>query len=152
MKRKIKRPLFLLAGVFLLLVVLSLNGAFSAANYVPETGLGMDTRNITAEDLKPPECDGIHLDNIVVGSQNGTTGNDLMLGTSGDDTLKGKGGDDCILGGDGFDTLKGNNGDDVIVSNSTLVIIDGGNGNDTCYAPSSLLNWFLVDCETINWR
>jgi Ca2+-binding RTX toxin-like protein len=63
----------------------------------------------------------------------GTSGNDNLIGTNGDDLIRGfegndvivgGNGDDCIIGGDGNDRLWGSNGDDVI---------EGGNGNDKVY-------------------
>ena len=67
----------------------------------------------------------------------------LIVGTSGDDTLQGTSGADLMIGGDGddvlrgggapsgqFDTLLGGAGDDVIEMNGQVVAI-GGSGGDT---------------------
>jgi Ca2+-binding RTX toxin-like protein len=48
-------------------------------------------------------------------------GSDFVLGSSGDDILKGYGGDDSISGGEGNDLLSGQPGDDTL---------DGGGGFD----------------------
>ncbi len=62
---------------------------------------------ITANHLKPAECDSLILQNIVIGSGpfNGTNENDLILGGLTPDDINGVGGADCILGGSGNDYL-----------------------------------------------
>ncbi len=156
MKRlpRIKRPFLLIATLLLLAIWGTLWGAMAAANLVPETGLGMSVLPVTANDLKPPECAGVPVTNIVslAAGDTPTTGNDLILGTAGSDSVNGGLGQDCILGGNGLDLLQGGAGDDVIISNAFLVFISGDGGSDTCYAPFSFLNWVFVNCETINWR
>jgi Ca2+-binding RTX toxin-like protein len=105
------------------LILGSMISAMAASNAVPQTGLDEINRSISANDLKPPQCDGIHLNNLIVstGAISGTSGNDLILAGSGADTISGEGGNDCILGGGGNDTLFGNSGTDVCI---------GGSGND----------------------
>ena len=70
----------------------------------------------------------------------GTNGNDLIIGSDGDDEihglggvdlLRGSGGDDTIKGGDGPDSLYGDQGDDDISGGSGHDLIRGGKGNDT---------------------
>ncbi len=56
------------------------------------------------------------------GAIHGTTGNDIILGTDGDDTIYGQGGNDRICSGSGHDTISGMEGRDRI---------DGGSGGDT---------------------
>jgi len=121
------------------LVLASVLTAAAAANFVPVTRA--DDQNLgarTAEQLKPPQCT-MALTNIVrctgTGICSGTIGNDLILGTAGDDTglngrIVGGNGDDCILGGAGDDDLRGQKG------NNDVCI--GGPGNDT----------FNDNCET----
>jgi Ca2+-binding RTX toxin-like protein len=105
------------------LILGSMMSAMAASNAVPQTGLDEISRSITANDLKPPQCSGIHLTNLIVatGMISGTSGNDLILGGPGADTISGEGGNDCILGGGGNDTLFGDSGTDVCI---------GGSGND----------------------
>ena len=100
------------------------------ANSVPSTKAADRSQAITANTLKPTECAGITLTSVVRGSGNinGTTGNDLILGSAGADTIDGKNGDDCILGGGGNDGLTGSAGTDVCI---------GGPGTDT-----------FTNCET----
>ncbi len=96
------------------------------------------------EQLKPDECGGIVLHNIVVasgGTATGTPGNDLILGTAGADILYGGDGDDCILGGGSGGGLLGNwlfgeGGNDVLIGSDSAAFIPidicvGGPGSNT---------------------
>lgn len=116
------------------LILASVITAVAAANTVPPSRLTDQSRPITANDLKPPECAALNLTNIVVGSGNfeGTFGNDLILGSPNSDDIRGRFGDDCILGGGGDDTIVGDQGTDVCI---------GGPGNDTFRPPPNT-------CET----
>jgi Ca2+-binding RTX toxin-like protein len=125
----------LIVFALVVLVLASVLTADAAANTVPQTRLTDQSRAITVNDLKPPECAGINLNNIVVctgtGICSGTGGNDLILGTAGSDTglngrIVGGNGNDCILGGAGNDDLRGQGG------NNDVCI--GGPGNDTLNA------------------
>lgn len=133
MRRKLNR---LVLFILLLLIFGSVMFGLSASNVILETPAMEDqTQNVTANDLKPPECSHLNLTNIVTG-RNGTKGNDLMLGTAGNDDLDGKQGDDCIVGGGGDDTLQGKRGDDVLI---------GGAGTDVCTDNQG--NNTYIDCE-----
>jgi len=119
---KISHLVFILLGI---LVIISVGFAFAANIVVPTTRLTDQTRGIDPNELKPAACSGLNLTSIVVcsgGNCNGLSASELILGTSGYDSLKGKNGDDCIVGGDGDDDISGDNGTDVCV---------GGPGNDT---------------------
>lgn len=48
------------------------------------------------------------------GWTNGTSGDDVIIGTDGPDLIDGKGGNDRICGGGGDDEIHGNSGDDMI--------------------------------------
>ncbi len=61
-------------------------------------------------------------------SSTATSGDDVICGTAGKDTIDGGAGDDIILAGGGKDTISGGSGDD---------IIDGGTGEDTADYSSS---------------
>jgi Ca2+-binding RTX toxin-like protein len=116
--------IYRLAAVGLAALVLSsMMSAMAASNSVPKSGLDEISRSISVNDLKPPQCDGIHLNNLIVatGSISGTSGNDLILGSSAANTISGEGGNDCIVGGGDNDTLYGDSGMDVCI---------GGSGND----------------------
>ncbi|HTX91747.1 MAG TPA: hypothetical protein VMC09_11100 [Anaerolineales bacterium] len=120
---------FLLLGIAAL-VITNLVSAIADSNTVPPIRLGDQSRPLTADDVKPPECAGLDLTDIVSGSGTitGTPGNDLILGSPGDDVIDGLGGNDCIIGRGGDDLLDGNAGVDVCI---------GGIGNTT-----------FIDCET----
>lgn len=104
---------FIAIGMFVLIFA-SLISAFAANMTVAQSGIGYMTHGITANELKPSACTQ-NLTNIVrgAGSLTGTSGNDLIIGSTGADTIDGLGGDDCILGGGGDDSLDGNDGSDV---------------------------------------
>jgi len=97
------------------LILISAITAFSAGVSVSNTTLGTDSSSVSANRVKPEACAGLNLTNIVTGAGTvtGTTGNDLILGSSGADTIDGLGGDDCILGGDGDDIINGNSDTDI---------------------------------------
>jgi Ca2+-binding RTX toxin-like protein len=124
--------------LFVGLILLGVINAFAATNTVPSWRMDDNSQSITAEDLKPSDCT-MTLTMIVVAG-NGTAGNDLILGTSGDDNLQGDDGDDCIVGGGGNDTLQGQKGNDIILGqdgddalrgNQDTDICDGGLGTDS---------------------
>jgi Ca2+-binding RTX toxin-like protein len=102
--------------------------AYTATNTVAGGKVGQTSLPITADSLKPPDCSGITLTTLVIGTT-GTSGNDLLIGTSGIDAMSGGAGNDCILGGGGADT------------------IDGGTGTDVCVGGPGL-DVFLPTCET----
>jgi Ca2+-binding RTX toxin-like protein len=112
----------------LALLLLCIAVVATAANTVPASNLGSASQAITANTLKPAACNGITLTNLVIGN-NGTAGNDLVLGSAGVDNMNGAGGNDCILGGGGNDSIAGGAGTDVCI---------GGPGTDT----------FNNNCET----
>ena len=124
MRRRRRRswPFLLLLGLALTVIF-----ALTAANSVPPTRAGVDSRSISADDLKPVACAAITLTNVVTGSGtfNGTNSADLVLGSAGVDTIRGRNGDDCILGGAGNDSLRGDGGTDVCI---------GDPGTDTFHA------------------
>lgn len=152
----------------LTLALMSIFSALAAANNVPISGKLDTTVALTPNNLKPSECAGLTLDTFVVGSGTvaGSSGNDLILGSTTADTIRGSSlavnnadGDDCILGGSGDDTLLGDaiwwtlfgDGNDVILGgggNDTIYGDGywGGSGNDICYGGAGT-NTFN-DCET----
>jgi Ca2+-binding RTX toxin-like protein len=112
------------------LVVASVASAFTAANTIAPSNIGIQSVSVSANDLKPDACAGLNLTNVIHGSGTitGTSGNDLIFGNSGDDVIDGQGGDDCIVGGGGTDIIDGNDGTDVCI---------GSGGNVT-----------FLNCET----
>lgn len=119
---RVLRPLPLVVVAVGLSFALS---ALSAANTVTAPRLGTQTRSISANDLGLALCGNLGLTSKVVGG-NGGNGNDLVIGTAGNDTITGGNGTDCILAGGGDDTLGGGNGPDDVCH--------GGAGVDT-YRP-----------------
>ena len=60
----------------------------------------------------------------------GTSGNDILVSSEGDDTVWGDAGNDRIEGGYGNDQLRGGAGDDIITDMGGDDNIQGGDGND----------------------
>ncbi len=60
----------------------------------------------------------------------GSTGNDVLIGTSSAETITGNSGDDLIFGNEGNDTLSGGGGDDELHGGTGNNSIDGGAGWD----------------------
>jgi len=111
--------------------------AMAAANIMP-TSSSMDeySQPIYLEDVAPIECAGI----IFIGK------NQLVLGTSGNDTLDGSNGSDCIVGGGGNDTLTGKQGNDVLIGGDGDDRFYGGQGQDVCYGCIGVE--YFSSCET----
>lgn len=63
----------------------------------------------------------------------GGVGNDEVYGHNGNDTLEGGTGDDIVNGGDGTDTLYGEDGHDILDGGNDADTVYGGNGNDVIY-------------------
>ena len=61
----------------------------------------------------------------------GTAGNDTIKGTVYDDVITGRAGDDVINGAGGNDVVCGGNGNDTLNGGPGRNILRGGNGNDT---------------------
>jgi Ca2+-binding RTX toxin-like protein len=117
-----RRARFGVAG--LVLLVLVAGGAFTASSSVPSTHASKRISAIGANDLKPSACSGITVTNKIVaaGDADGSSGNDLLIGRTAGQRLRGRDGNDCIVGGAGDDELIGEAGTDVCI---------GGPGNDT---------------------
>ena len=88
----------------------------------------------------------------------GTSGNDLLLGSDSQDALNGKEGDDVILAFDGNDSVLGGDDDDaIIVNGTTAVVLSGGSGQDTVtlqtdsdFALNALSAMNIQQIETLN--
>jgi Ca2+-binding RTX toxin-like protein len=100
--------------------------AFTAANVVPVTNISQFTQAITPAQLAPSECgsNGVTVTSIVSGSGTitSTAANQLVLGSSGVDTLNdGGSGSACLVGGASADSFNGvtGGGDLCIVSSAT---------------------------------
>jgi Ca2+-binding RTX toxin-like protein len=117
------------------LVLVSAISAYAAANNVSGSKVVDYRTAITANALKPSECASLSLSNIITGRGdfNGTSGNDLILGSEIADTVDASGGNDCIVGGTGEDVLDGGNGNDMLLGGGDSDDLDGGAGTDVCY-------------------
>lgn len=121
-----KRPARALVATFV--VVLSVGVAITATNVVPVSRADSPSGGApTANQLKPAQCAALSLSvvRVVSGTFTGTAAAELIIGSSGVDTLRGGNGDDCILGGSGNDSLRGDGGTDVCI---------GGPGTDTFHS------------------
>ena len=67
----------------------------------------------------------------------GTSGNDTLKGGSKDDMLLGLQGDDQLLGNDGQDNLDGGDGNDILNGGTGADTLNGGTGNDIYYVDNS---------------
>ncbi|MBL7161156.1 MAG: hypothetical protein ISS57_01015 [Anaerolineales bacterium] len=147
-----KRRLFRISfWLIIFLILLGVFTAFAAVNIVPSGFLDEDIIPVSANDLKPDECNIINLSNIVnIGNGDSpTSGNDLILGTDKNDVIDGLAGDDCILGGDKNDTLVGGDGDDVILGGDKKDSAVGGDGYDICYGGGGSDKAGDFDCEEV---
>jgi hypothetical protein len=154
MKRKFQRKLIML--ILLLLIILGAGSALAAANIVPPTSIGeYFGPAITPNDLKPPECSAINVDQITAGSGiiNGTASNNLILGSAGPDTITASNQGsrwltNCIVGGAGNDHIYGSKKDEIILGGPGDDYIDGGGGYDICYGGGG--NDTFVNCAEIH--
>jgi Ca2+-binding RTX toxin-like protein len=99
-------------------------GAFTASVNVPASAIAQSTHALSVNEIAPPQCAGIVLADIIIGSGtiNGTRANDLIIGSSGSDTLKGNGGSDCMIGGSHGatrDTFQGGPANDICIGDGT---------------------------------
>jgi Ca2+-binding RTX toxin-like protein len=69
-------------------------------------------------------------------AQNGTAGDDVLIGGSGDDVYSGLDGDDLMLGNDGADTIKAGAGDDLVKAGAGDDVVFGNDGNDDLFGGS----------------
>jgi Ca2+-binding RTX toxin-like protein len=73
---------------------------------------------------------------------NGGDGNDILIGSRGNDTLSGGAGDDILIGNGGQDTLDGGTGNN-FVSNAPVVAANGVTANSPA-AGAALLSQFMA--------
>ena len=106
-----------------------------SAGASPGLGASMDLVLTGGEDLictiknrlpAPSECDTMTFDNVILG----TSGSDILKGTNQRDIIIGYGGEDIIDSGAGDDCVSGNAGNDSIKLGAGNDVGDGGMGND----------------------
>ena len=108
--------------------------------YTPDSGFtGCDSFTYTIDDGSGG-ADTATVQVEVSGSTTGTSGDDVLTGGSGNDTIFGLGGkdtldggadDDTLDGGSGSDTLLGGADNDILVWDIADATLDGGAGTDT---------------------
>lgn len=121
--------------VLLILVAVGFTGA-AGQNLVQSSGVEVDVRGVTPNDLKPPECAALNINRIreiVDENLNDTGQGTLLLGSPANDTINARNGRDCVLGGGGNDTLDGGGKDDVLIGGPGNDTLEGGQGDDTLY-------------------
>lgn len=143
----------------LLVVVISVITAVSATNIVSGSRADEVNNGISPNDLKPTECAGINVQNVIdfAGGEAPTGNNDLILGDEDVNVLHGLfhnlDGNDCIVGGAGNDGfwfiltlgLAGGPGNDVILGGPGDDYLLGGPGEDYCYGGGGNDTYF--NCE-----
>jgi Ca2+-binding RTX toxin-like protein len=95
----------IVAAAVLALVATVAATVFAAGVAVPATSAGKTNGPADAQALAPADCGSLSLTAVVTG--NGSGAAELVVGSSGDDTIDGGGGADCIVGGAGDDTIDG---------------------------------------------
>jgi Ca2+-binding RTX toxin-like protein len=137
---QMRRLTFWSLASLMALIFLGIFSAISAANTVPQTRKTDQTAVIDANALKPTECAALNLTILVVIARGDSPGNagELIIGTSGADTIDGKAGTDCILGGGGDDVLTGSAGADVILGGPGNDTLGGGGGDDILYGEAGV--------------
>ena len=108
------------------------NGSFSAANLyelIHEYDFDINLTASTGTNVTLSGLTGTSGDDVLVGSTaneggHGYSGNDFIQGVDGNDRLYGEDDNDTLWGGDGNDTLSGQSGNDTLY---------GGSGDDTAY-------------------
>ncbi|MBT6362284.1 MAG: DUF4114 domain-containing protein, partial [Rhodospirillaceae bacterium] len=74
--------------------------------------------------------DGSDGSNVDGADIDGTSGEDMLFGTQGDDTISGEGDEDVLYGGDGDDILEGDGHDDRLFGGDGDDTLDGGSSDD----------------------
>ena len=125
-QRRRRRPV---VAVVALVAVVGI--AVTATNTIPVSRADDLSRAIGVNDVKPSQCAGLTLTDVLAGSGtiNDPNGNaTLVLGSAGADTINARNLDDCVVAGGGNDSINGGAGSDVCI---------GGPGTDT-----------FTNCET----
>ena len=105
---------------------------FTSLGSVASCGPALDDVSVTAVGTAPAanDCTISAPAGVVGATLKGTSGPDVICGTSGDDTLSGEGGNDRIYGGGGNDTIGGGTGDDKLYGGDGNDVLDGAAGKD----------------------
>ena len=90
----------------------------------------------SANSADPPTCLGRAATIVGAGEINGTTGDDVIVGSAGADRISALGGDDVVCDGAGADTVDLGEGDDTLSTHTARDphdVLDGGPGADTVH-------------------
>ena len=120
------------------LVVSGLLGAALAVFFailVPSTGIGGTTTTTTTTTTPPPTCSGEDADVVLEqpGQYVATGAPEVIVGSFGDDSIRGTKGDDVICGRDGDDSLNGGAGDDELRGDDGEDLLRGRKGADDMF-------------------
>lgn len=90
-------------------------------SFATQSRIGVYATRPSPNDLKPSECAGVTVTNLITGLGDlvGTGGADLILGGPAAQSIRGLGGGDCILGGGGADKILAQGGADVCIGNTS---------------------------------
>ena len=69
---------------------------------------------------------------------NGGDGDDVLIGSAGNDTLNGGAGDDVLIGGPGIDILDGGTGDNILIQSLTVAPMASSNSTGDTATPRRL--------------
>ena len=92
------------------------------------------SNNTATATINTPSCSvGLDFRNSGGVSAQGTSGDDVICGSPGDDSLQGRGGNDVIFGGGGSDSLQGGDGNDTLFGGDGDDTVQGNAGNDSLF-------------------
>ncbi|MEO6309029.1 MAG: calcium-binding protein, partial [Nitrospiraceae bacterium] len=116
-------------------VVENFNGGTDTVVSTATWTLGSNVENLTLTGTANLNGTGNVLNNVLVGTSGANTldggaSNDIVHGGEGNDTLLGGSGDDTLLGGFGTDVLNAGSGHDVLNGGDGTDTLDGGAGDD----------------------
>ncbi len=117
------------AGIVLALILAVAAGcgaAQTAGNTVAGSYASDTTSPIDANALKPAECASLNLSAVLTGSGDfeGGAANELLLGGSAAQKIRGRDGDDCLVGGAGPDEFRADAGTDVCIGTAASLFQD----------------------------
>jgi Ca2+-binding RTX toxin-like protein/subtilisin family serine protease len=121
----------------------TLNEATSGGNDLLD--LSASTTAVTV-DLASTTLQTVNANLKIMLSSNATF--EMLVGSSGSDTLKGNAANNVIFGGAGNDTINGLDGADILVGGSGADMVTGGNGDDLIIG--SLLTYYNETTRALN--